>query len=55
MFWAEKGAMGRLYDVLGIWKEYGTNVTGRRLPGGHKLQEDVPDMVIAEIEALLKT
>ena len=45
VLWAEKGAMGRLYDVLGIWKNYGTKVTGRGLPGGHNLQEDVPDMV----------
>jgi haloacetate dehalogenase len=55
VLWAEKGAMGRLYDVLGIWKNYGTKVTGRGLPGGHNLQEDIPEMVAAEIEALLKT
>ena len=55
VLWAEKGAMGRLYDVLGIWKNYGTKVTGRGLPGGHNLQEDVPDMVCAEITELLKT
>ena len=54
MLWAEKGAMGRLYDVLGIWKEFGTKVTGRALPGGHNLQEDVPDMVLEEIQALVK-
>jgi haloacetate dehalogenase len=55
VLWAEKGAMGRLYDVLGIWKNYGTTVTGRGLPGGHNLQEDIPDMVVTEIEGLLKT
>ncbi len=55
VLWAEKGAMGRLYDVLGIWKNYGTRVTGRGLPGGHNLQEDVPDMIVAEIESLLKS
>jgi haloacetate dehalogenase len=55
VLWAEKGAMGRLYDVLGIWKNYGSHVTGRGLPGGHNLQEDVPDMIVAEIESLLKS
>jgi haloacetate dehalogenase len=55
VLWAEKGAMGRLYDVLGIWKNYGTNVTGRGLPGGHNLQEDIPDMIVEEIQNLLKT
>ena len=54
VLWAEKGAMGRLYDVLGIWKAYGTKVSGRPLPGGHNLQEDVPDMVLEEIQGLLK-
>jgi haloacetate dehalogenase len=54
VLWAEKGAMGRLYDVLGIWKEFGTKVTGRPLPGGHNLQEDVPDLVLEEIQALVK-
>ena len=54
VLWAEKGAMGRLYDVLGIWKEHGTKVTGRPLPGGHNLQEDVPDLVLEEIQALIK-
>jgi haloacetate dehalogenase len=54
VLWAEKGAMGRLYDVLGVWKNYGTKVTGKGLPGGHNLQEDIPDIVTAEIEALLK-
>jgi haloacetate dehalogenase len=36
-----------LRDVLGIWKNYGVNVTGKPLPGGHNLQEDVPDMVVS--------
>jgi haloacetate dehalogenase len=54
VLWAEKGAMGRIYDVLKIWREYGSNVSGRPLPGGHNLQEDVPDMVLAEITDLIK-
>ena len=54
VLWAEKGPMGRLYDVLGIWKTHGTKVTGRGLPGGHNLQEDVPDLVLEEIQGLLK-
>jgi haloacetate dehalogenase len=52
--WAERGAMARLYDVLSIWKERASNVSGRALPGGHNLQEDVPDQVYAEIRAFLR-
>ena len=54
VLWAEKGAMGRIYDVMAIWRERGTKVTGRPLPGGHNLQEDVPEMVEEEIRALIK-
>ena len=52
--WGEKGPMGRLYDVLAVWKERGTKVTGKGLPGGHNLQEDVPNEVLAELNAFLK-
>jgi haloacetate dehalogenase len=54
VLWGEKGAMHDLYDVMAIWRERGTNVFGRPLPAGHNLQEDVPDMVLAEIQGLLK-
>jgi haloacetate dehalogenase len=54
VLWAAKGPMGQLYDVLGIWKERGKKVFGKSLPGGHNLQEDVPDMVVEEIRGLLK-
>jgi haloacetate dehalogenase len=51
--WGAKAPMGRLYDVLSIWKERATTVSGRSLPAGHNLQEDVPDMVAAELRAFL--
>jgi haloacetate dehalogenase len=54
VLWAEKGAMGRIYDVMAIWRERGTNVSGRPLPGGHNLQEDVPELVEQEVRALIK-
>jgi haloacetate dehalogenase len=52
--WAATGAMGRLYDVLGIWKEEGTNVSGKGLPGNHSLQESAPKETLAEIQAFLR-
>ena len=53
--WGEKSPMGRLYDVLAIWRERGSKVTGKGLPGGHSLQEDVPDQVLAEVRTFLKS
>jgi haloacetate dehalogenase len=52
--WGAKAPMGRLYDVLSIWRERAANVTGRSLPTGHNLQEDAPPLVLAEIQAFLK-
>jgi haloacetate dehalogenase len=52
--WGAKAPMGRLYDVLSIWKERAVNVSGRSLPTGHNLQEDAPALVLAELQAFLK-
>jgi haloacetate dehalogenase len=52
--WASNGAMGRLYEVREIWKEYAVNVSGKGLPGGHNLQEDSPNEVLAELLPFLK-
>jgi haloacetate dehalogenase len=51
--WGAKAPMGRLYDVLSIWKERAASVTGRAVPTGHNLQEDAPDLVAAELTAFL--
>ena len=46
--------MGRLYDVMPIWRERGVNVTGKGLPGGHNLQEELPEQVLTELRDFLK-
>jgi haloacetate dehalogenase len=53
--WAAKGAMGRQYDVLGIWKEEGVNVTGKGLPGNHSLQESAPKETLEELQTFLRS
>src|SRR6187401_1247675 len=35
--WGLKGPMGRIFDVLSIWKTKGVNVNGKGLGGGHNL------------------
>jgi haloacetate dehalogenase len=52
--WGAKAPMGRLYDVLGIWREHALSVSGRSLTAGHNLQEDAPDVVAAELRAFLR-
>jgi haloacetate dehalogenase len=53
VLWASDGSMGRMYDVLGIWKERGTKVTGAPLTGGHNLQEANPAGVLAQLVPFL--
>ena len=52
--WGAKAPMGRLYDVLSIWRERAQTVTGRSMTAGHNLQEDAPMAVAAELRAFLK-
>ena len=51
--WGLKGPMGRIYDVLAIWKERGVSVTGKGVPAGHNVQEDAPAEVLAELRPFL--
>jgi haloacetate dehalogenase len=51
--WGAKAPMGRLYDVLAIWKERAVNVTGKAMPAGHNIQEDDPAGTLAAIRTLL--
>jgi haloacetate dehalogenase len=51
--WGAKSPMGRLYDVLSVWRERATTVAGRSIPAGHNLQEDAPELVAAELRAFL--
>ena len=52
--WGAKAPMGRLYDVLGIWREHAVTVSGRSVAAGHNLQEDAPEIVAAELRAFLR-
>ena len=54
--WAANGAMGKLYDVIKIWKEEGVNVNGKGLPppANHSLQESSPKETLAELQQFLR-
>ena len=49
----EKSPLCKPYDVPAIWRQRATNVTVKSLPGGHELQVDVPDLVLAEVRKFL--
>ena len=54
VLWGERGTVGRLYDVMKIWREHATNVTGTSLPAGHFLPEELPDDTLAALLPFLR-
>jgi haloacetate dehalogenase len=53
VLWGAQGNTGRNYDVMKIWREHAVNVTGKALPAGHFMPEEVPDETLAELLAFL--
>jgi haloacetate dehalogenase len=51
--WGARGTVGALYDVLATWRDKAVDVRGRALDCGHTLQEELPDEVLAELDAFL--
>jgi len=51
--WGANGIVGRKYDVLAVWRERATQVTGKALPSGHWLTEEVPEETLAEVKRFL--
>jgi haloacetate dehalogenase len=53
VLWGANGIVGRKYDVLAVWRDRATQVSGKALPSGHWLAEDVPNETSAEIKRFL--
>ncbi|MDP8925920.1 MAG: alpha/beta hydrolase [Actinomycetota bacterium] len=51
--WGEQGVVERLYDVLGVWRGYASEVRGRALPCGHYLAEERPEETAEELVTFL--
>jgi haloacetate dehalogenase len=49
VLWSQRGTVGRLYDVMAIWRQHAVNVSGKALAAGHFLPEEVPDDTLAEL------
>ena len=51
--WGANGIVGRKYDVLKVWRERATQVSGKALPSGHWLTEEVPEETLTEVKRFL--
>jgi haloacetate dehalogenase len=55
VLWGDNAAMGRQYDVLGIWQMEGTRIEGKAMPGGHSFQVDSPEATATELRRFIPT
>jgi haloacetate dehalogenase len=53
VLWSEKGPFHRMYDVLQTWRDRAIEATGKPLPTGHFLPEQVPEQLIGELKPFL--
>ena len=54
VLWGERGTVGRLYDVMNIWRQHAVNVAGKALSAGHFIPEEVPDETLAAVLPFLQ-
>ena len=48
VLWGEHGAVGQCFDVLALWREQSTQVSGSSVPCGHYIAEESADLLISE-------
>jgi haloacetate dehalogenase len=48
VLWGEHGAVGKCFDVPGLWAERANDISGRSLPCGHYIAEEAPEMLLEE-------
>ena len=48
VLWGEHGAVGKCFDVLGLWSERAHNISGSSLPCGHYIAEEAPELLLEE-------
>lgn len=53
VLWGDNAAMGRQYDVLGIWQMEATRAEGKAMPGGHSFHAENPQPTAAELRRFL--
>ncbi|MGA0570824.1 alpha/beta fold hydrolase [Variovorax sp. VNK109] len=48
VLWGGHGVVGANFDVLALWRERATQVSGQALPCGHYIAEEAPDELLKE-------
>ena len=53
VLWGGRGFVGAKYDVLAVWRDYASDVSGFALDCGHFLPEERPDETLAAVRNFL--
>jgi haloacetate dehalogenase len=53
VLWGARGVWPKMYDVLEVWRERASNVTGKEMPTGHFIAEEKPDLLLEELNKFL--
>ena len=48
VLWGEHGAVGQCFDVLALWRDRASQVSGSCLPCGHYIAEEAPELLILQ-------
>ncbi len=48
VLWGEHGAVGASFEVLALWREQASQVSGRSVPCGHYIAEEAPALLLRE-------
>lgn len=48
LLWAEHGAVSRYFDVMHLWRERASDVSGASVASGHYIAEEAPEQVLTQ-------
>ena len=54
VLWGSKGIIERCFDALALWRSRAENVTGKALPSGHYMAEEIPQQIHSEMLGFYK-
>lgn len=49
------GTVGKMFDVVALWKQEADDVRGQGLPCGHLIAEEQPDALLSAVEGFLQS
>lgn len=52
--WGQKGLVGKLYDVIDVWRDYAKHVEGQSLNCGHFIPEEQPEQAAEALALFFK-